>query len=119
MAVALPEDVLVEETTVADTGRYTAVTPGVASDAIPALRELLARRAPPAGDRRGGGWSARASEDLARFVEANALATAASFPLPGPPRQTPIPATRGDLGLGIDPKLAERVREADLLLWAR
>ena len=51
VAVALPEDVLVEETTVADTGRYMAVTPGVASDAIPALRALLAVDAATSTDR--------------------------------------------------------------------
>ena len=42
VAVALPEDMLLERTTVEDAGRYTAVSPGVASDALPALRALLA-----------------------------------------------------------------------------
>ena len=115
VAVALPEDVLVEETTVADTGRYMTVTPGVAGDAIPALRALLAGAHRPLVIAGGGGWSARASEDLARFAEANALATAASFRCQDRLDNT-HPCYAGDLGLGIDPGLAERVREADLLL---
>ena len=115
VAVALPEDVLAEETGVADTAPYTAVSPGVADDAIPALRKLLAAARRPLVIAGGGGWSVRASEDLARFAEANALAVAASFRCQDRLDNT-HPCYAGDLGLGIDPGLAERVREADLLL---
>ena len=115
VAVALPEDMLVEETTVADTGPYTAVSPGVSSDALPTLRALLAGAQRPLVIAGGGGWSAQASEDLARFVEANALATAASFRCQDRLDNT-HPCYAGDLGLGIDPALADRVRNADLLL---
>ena len=115
VAVALPEDMLVEETTVGDAGRYATVSPGVASHALPALRKLLAGAERPLVIAGGGGWSAQASRDLARFVEANALATAASFRCQDRLDNT-HPCYAGDLGLGIDPKLAERVRNADLLL---
>ena len=115
VAVALPEDMLVEETTVADTGPYTAVSPGVSSDALPALRALLAGAQRPLVIVGGGGWSAQASDDLTRFVEANALATAASFRCQDRLDNT-HPCYAGDLGLGIDPALADRVRNADLLL---
>ena len=115
VAVALPEDMLVEETTVEDAGRYTAVSPGVAHDAIPALRALLADARRPLAVVGGGGWSVQASEALARFVAANALTTAASFRCQDRLDNT-HPCYAGDLGLGIDPKLAERVRDADLLL---
>ena len=115
VAVALPEDVLAEETGVADAGPYTTVSPGVADDAVPALRKLLAAARRPLVIAGGGGWSVRASEDLARFAEANALAVAASFRCQDRLDNT-HPCYAGDLGLGIDPGLAERVREADLLL---
>ena len=115
VAVALPEDMLTEETAVADAGPYKAVSPGVASEAIPALRELLAGARRPLVVAGGGGWSAGASTDLARFVEANALATAASFRCQDR-LDNASPCYAGDLGLGIDPALADRVREADLLL---
>ena len=115
VAVALPEDMLVEETAVEDAGPYTVVSPGVVHDAIPALRELLANARRPLAVVGGGGWSVQASEDLARFVAANALATAASFRCQDRLDNT-HPCYAGDLGLGIDPKLAERVRDADLLL---
>ena len=115
VAVALPEDMLVEEAVVEDAGPYTAVSPGVASDALPALRKLLAGARRPLMVVGGGGWSAQASADLARFAQANALATAASFRCQDRLDNT-HPCYAGDLGLGIDPKLAERVRDADLLL---
>ena len=115
VAVALPEDMLVEETAVRDAGPYTTVSPGVALDAIPALRTLLADAQRPLVVAGGGGWSTQASDDLARFVAANALATAASFRCQDR-LDNAHPCYAGDLGLGIDPKLAQRVRDADLLL---
>ena len=115
VAVALPEDMLVEETDVADAGPYTAVAPGVAGNVMPELRSLLAGARRPLVIAGGGGWSVQASKDLARFVESNALPTAASFRCQDRLDNT-HPCYAGDLGLGIDPKLAERVRETDLLL---
>ncbi len=115
VAVVLPEDMLTEETDVADAGPYAAVSPGVAGNVIPELRGLLASARRPLVIVGGGGWSAPASEDLARFVEANALTTAASFRCQDRLDNT-HPCYAGDLGLGIDPKLAARVRDADLLL---
>ena len=115
VAVALPEDMLVEEATVEDAGRYAAVVPGVAGHVLPALRSLLAHAQRPLAIVGGGGWSAPASEDLGRFAEANALTVAASFRCQDRLDNT-HPCYAGDLGLGIDPKLAERVRDADLLL---
>ena len=115
VAVAMPEDMLVEETAVKDAGRYTAVSPGVSSDALPALRALLADAQRPLVIVGGGGWTTQASADLGRFVDANALTTAASFRCQDRLDNT-HPCYAGDLGLGIDPALADRVRNADLLL---
>src|SRR5690606_19930145 len=63
----------------------------------------------------GSGWNAEACTALARFVADNALPCAASFR-----RQDLLdnrdPHYVGQLGLGVSPRLAERVKEADLLL---
>ena len=115
VAVALPEDMLAEEADVEDTGPYTRVTPGVPRDAIPALGALLADARRPLVIAGGGGWSERASEGLARFAEANRLPVATSFRCQDRVDNT-HPCYAGDLGLGTDPKLAERVRDADLLV---
>ena len=63
----------------------------------------------------GGGWTPRASVDMRAFVEANELPAGAAFR-----RQDAIdndsPSYAGDVGVGVNPALAERVRDADLLL---
>ena len=82
---------------------------------FPALRTLLANAQRPLAVVGGGAWSAQASDDLARFVASNALATAASFRCQDR-LDNAHPCYAGDLGLGIDPKLAQRVRDSDLLL---
>jgi acetolactate synthase-1/2/3 large subunit len=63
----------------------------------------------------GSGWSATASADLARFAEAFALPVACAF------RNQDAFDNRhanyaGDVGIAINPRLAARVRDADVLL---
>ena len=89
VAVAMPEDVLVEETTVADAGPYTGVSPGVAADALPALRTVLAQRAAPDGHRR---WRrlVRAGERGPRTIRRGERARHRRVvPLPGSSGQHP------------------------------
>jgi len=63
----------------------------------------------------GAGWTPRTSQDVRAFVEANELPAGAAFR-----RQDAIdndsPSYAGDVGIGVNPKLAARVRDADLLL---
>ena len=79
------------------------------------LRELLAAAERPLVIVGGGGWSATGCEDLAAFCEANELPVAGVVPLPGLVDNRSR-AFVGDVGVGINPALAERVRDADLLL---
>ncbi|MEK9724732.1 MAG: thiamine pyrophosphate-dependent enzyme, partial [Rhodospirillaceae bacterium] len=63
----------------------------------------------------GGGWNAEACADIRAFAEANHLPVAAAF------RFQSLFDNRhdhyvGDVGIGINPKLADRVKSADLLL---
>jgi acetolactate synthase-1/2/3 large subunit len=63
----------------------------------------------------GGGWSAKACADIAGFAEANNLPITNSFRCQDL-LDNEHPNYVGDVGIGINPKLAERVRQADLLL---
>jgi acetolactate synthase-1/2/3 large subunit len=115
VALALPEDMLTDVVEVADAGPYRAVQahPGAAD--LADMRERLAAAKRPLMIVGGGGWSADAAADITAFAEANNLATGASF------RCQDIVDNRhpnyvGDVGIAINPKLAERVRHADLLL---
>lgn len=115
VVLALPEDMLQEEVEAADATAYEAVQalPGEADMAR--LRALLATAQRPLVILGGGGWSARASEDLQAFAEANHLPVAVSFRCQDYFDNT-LTNYIGHVGIGIDPKLAERVRTADLLL---
>jgi acetolactate synthase-1/2/3 large subunit len=79
------------------------------------LRALLERAERPFAILGGGGWSAQAVDDIRAFIEANDLPAGVSFR-----RQDRIdnrhPNYAGDVGIGVNPKLERRVREADLLL---
>jgi acetolactate synthase I/II/III large subunit len=115
VALALPEDVLAEECETADAGRYAIVQahPGAAD--VARMRSLLAVAERPLAIVGGGGWTPAASADLLAFAESNGLPTAASF------RCQDYVDNRsavyvGDVGLAINPKLAQRVQDADLLL---
>jgi acetolactate synthase-1/2/3 large subunit len=79
------------------------------------LREMLAGSQKPLVILGGGDWSARACDDVRAFIEANNLPAACSFR-----RQDLLdnrhPNYCGDVGIGINPALAERVRGADVIL---
>ncbi len=115
VALALPEDMLTDEVEVADAGPYRPFQPHPGPDDLARMRELLIDAKRPLMILGGGGWSAEACADIARFAEANGLPTGTSFRC-----QDLIdnrhPNYIGDIGVGINPKLAERIRGADLLL---
>jgi acetolactate synthase-1/2/3 large subunit len=115
VVLALPEDVLAAPCDVPDARPFTAVRPHATAADVEAVRARLAVAERPLAILGGAGWTAAASSDLARFVEANALPAAAAFR-----RQDVLdndsPWYVGDVGVGINPKLARRVRDADLLL---
>jgi acetolactate synthase-1/2/3 large subunit len=115
VVLALPEDVLAAGCDVEDARPFAAVQPSPAPADIEAVRGRLAAAERPLAILGGGGWTAQASRDLAAFVEANALPAAAAFR-----RQDVLdndsPWYVGDVGIGLNPKLARRVLDADLLL---
>jgi len=115
VVLALPEDMLVASASVDDAARVgpTIVYPG--SEAIAGLRARLEQARQPLVLVGGSGWSERACADLARFVAANDLPIACAF------RNQDLIDNRdehyaGEVGINPNPKLAARVRDADLLL---
>jgi acetolactate synthase-1/2/3 large subunit len=115
VVLALPEDVQTAATDAADAEPFHAVQPHPGAEDVARLRELLAGSERPFAILGGAGWTPRTSEDLRLFLEANELPAGAAFR-----RQDAIdnasPSYAGDVGIGLNPKLAARVREADLLL---
>ena len=113
--VELPEDVLAAQAQVADALRHQPVGAAPSEWQIEQLRRLLANARRPLVLLGGPGWTAQACADLRRFAEAHALPVACAFR-----RQdlydNRLPNYVGDVGIAINPRLAARVREADLLL---
>lgn len=115
VVLALPEDMLTSVAAVADTGSYRPVQAAPAASQIDALRAMLAAARRPLVLLGGGGWNAQACADLRRFAEANALPVACAFRFQDL-LDNAHPQYIGDVGIGINPRLAARVRESDLIL---
>ena len=115
VALALPEDMLSARATVADTLPAAEVSPKATPNDMQRLARLLRESRRPLFVVGGPGWSATAAEQLATFAERLSLPLVASLRC-----QDYVdnrhPCYAGDLGLGIDPGLAKRVRDCDLLV---
>jgi acetolactate synthase-1/2/3 large subunit len=115
VVLALPEDVLVETAAVADTDPYRVVQahPGAAD--IERLRARLAAAERPVVIPGGSGWTEDACADLRRFAEVNELPVGCAFRFQDV-FDNGHPNYAGDVGIGINPKLAARIKEADLVV---
>jgi acetolactate synthase-1/2/3 large subunit len=115
VVLALPEDMPTRLTSAPVLPR---VEPAVAWPAPGALRDLRARLV--AAERPflvvgGSGWDAASTEALQRFAEGWQLPVGCAFRFQDL-FDNRHPLYAGDVGIGINPKLAERIRAADLVL---
>ncbi|WP_432381916.1 thiamine pyrophosphate-binding protein [Duganella sp. P38] len=115
VVLALPEDMLTTQAAVADTRRYRPVQAAPSAAQIDTLRAMLAAAKKPLVLLGGGGWDEQACADIQRFAEANQLPVSCAFRFQDL-LDNEHPHYIGDVGIGINPKLAARVREADLIL---
>jgi acetolactate synthase-1/2/3 large subunit len=115
VVLALPEDMLVQTVAVRDAAPYQVVEahPGAADAGR--LREMLAAAARPFVMPGGSGWTPQAVADLQAFAEANDLPVGCAFRFQDV-FDNRHPNYAGDVGIGLNPKLAQRVKEADLVL---
>jgi len=115
VVLALPEDMLVARAEVADTRRYHPTQGAPSAAQIDGLRTLLAGAKKPLLLLGGGTWTDAACADVQRFAEANALPVACAFRFQDL-LDNEHPHYVGDVGIGINPKLAARVKDADVLI---
>ena len=115
VVLGLPRDVLGQPDRSADSRPVRAVEAGPDAAALAELHALLAGSRRPMVVVGGSRWDAAARAALHRFAERWALPVATSYRR-GPLFDAGHNAYAGDLGLGANPKLVERVRAADLLL---
>jgi len=115
VVLALPEDVLGARASVADAAPHSTVRASPGAAQIERLREMLAGAKRPLVLLGGSGWTRQACEDLRVFAERNRLPVACAFRCQDL-YDNRLPNYAGDVGIGVNPALAARVREADLLL---
>ena len=117
VVVALPEDMLTERVAVADAPPYLVLEAGPGRADMEALAALFAGARRPLVLLGGSRWHAAASAAMMRFAEHFEVPVATTF------RRAHLfdalhPNYAGDLGIGPNPKLLERVKTADLLVLA-
>ncbi|MGO4477093.1 thiamine pyrophosphate-binding protein [Massilia sp. 2TAF26] len=115
VVLALPEDMLIAQAEVADTRRYQPVQASPAASQIDTLRGMLKEAKKPLLLLGGGTWNEQACADVTKFAEANGLPVACAFRFQDL-LDNEHPHYVGDVGIGINPKLAARVKEADVLI---
>lgn len=115
VVLALPEDMLTTSANVADTRRYQPVQASPSAAQIDVLRAMLQSAQRPLVLLGGAGWTPQACADLQRFAEASALPVACAFRFQDL-LDNDHPNYIGDVGIGINPALAARVRAADVIL---
>ena len=115
VVVSLPEDVLFERSDAEDAEHYIASEPAVDGNDIDALKRLLVAAERPFVLVGGGPWDSEASARISDWAQACGLPVGASFR-----RQDVVDNALGcyvgDVGLGVNPRLARRIRETDLLI---
>ena len=115
VVLALPEDMLTSLAAVADTRRYQAVQASPAAAQVAQLRTMLAAAKKPVVIVGGGAWNAQACSDLIAFATANALPVGCAFRFQDL-LDNAHPNYAGDVGIGINPALAARIKDADLVI---
>jgi acetolactate synthase-1/2/3 large subunit len=115
VVLALPEDMLTARADVADAPYIEAVAAAPAREAVAEVERRLRDAKRPLVIVGGSRWDAAARAALQRFAEASGLPIACAF------RHQDLFDNRhsnyaGDVGIGINPQLAARVRDADVLL---
>jgi acetolactate synthase-1/2/3 large subunit len=115
VVVALPEDMLCDVVSAVDRPELAPALQAPADYDLDQMFEMLGAARRPIAIVGGAGWDADTGEEFARFAERIGLPVAGAFR-----RQDAIPNTSpvwaGNLGYGPNPKLVQRIRDADLLL---
>jgi acetolactate synthase I/II/III large subunit len=115
VVLALPEDMLSQTVDVADAKPAGVVQASPAAEDVARLCALLSTANNPLVIAGGPGWTCAACKDLRTFIEAWNLPVACAFRFQDTFDHA-HPNYVGDVGIGINPALAKRVKDADVLL---
>jgi len=115
VVLAIPEDMLTDDVEALDRPPVPPLAEEPDPGAVEALFGLLKEAAAPVAIIGGADWSPRAAHHFANFAFRHGIPTAAAFR-----RQDAVANScgvyAGQLGYGPNPRLQQRIRDADLLL---
>ncbi len=115
VVVVLPEDMLTTPTTAPVLPLAQTAHAWPAPGGLRDLRAMLMAAQRPFVIAGGGGWDAEAARALQRFAENWQLPVGCGFRFQDT-FDNRHPLYAGDVGIGINPKLAQRVKDADLII---
>ena len=115
VVLVLPEDMLVQMVQAAPLARVEAVEAWSDPGALRRLREMLLQSERPFVIAGGGGWTVQAAQALQRFAENWKLPVGNAFRFQDT-FDNFHPQYAGDVGIGINPKLAARIKSSDLII---
>ena len=115
VVVSLPEDMLTERIAVDDAPPFTPIETSPGAVEMAKFGQLLGAARTPILVLGGSRWSQQASDRIAQFAQKYALPVCTTF------RRLHLfdalhPCYAGDLGIGPNPKLVERIKSADLVV---
>ena len=115
VVLALPEDMLIDQTEARNPKPWQIVKTSPAATDIRRVDEILAAAEKPLIIVGGSGWSDATRLQLQEFAESRAIPVANSFRCQDF-FDNEHPNYIGDLGIGVNPSLTRRVQESDCLL---
>jgi len=115
VVLVLPEDMLTQVVEAEPLPRVEPVAAGCDPDALDRLRALLQQAERPLVIAGGSGWTPAAAQALQRFAEAWQLPVGNAFRFQDT-FDNHHSLYAGDVGIAINPRLAARIRESDLVL---
>ncbi|HZH07462.1 MAG TPA: thiamine pyrophosphate-binding protein, partial [Lautropia sp.] len=115
VVLALPEDMLAEIVTVPDGQCFNAAQAGPSASQLRKMHEILVAARRPLLLLGGSHWSSAGREAVRRYAHANDLPVACAWRFQDAFDNADSHYV-GEVGIGINPRLAARVRDADLIV---
>jgi acetolactate synthase-1/2/3 large subunit len=115
VVLVLPEDMLTHSVSTRPLPKIEPVEAWSDPGSLRSLREMLLQAQRPFVIAGGGGWTVQAAQALQRFAENWQLPVGNAFRFQDT-FDNFHPNYAGDVGIGINPKLAQRIKDSDLIL---
>ena len=115
VVIVLPEDMLTQMVDAAPLPKVMPVEAWIAPESANSLREMLLKAERPLVIAGGSGWTVQSAQALQRFAENWSLPVGNAFRFQDT-FDNFHPLYAGDVGIGINPKLASRIKQSDLII---